>query len=45
MRSITEFADRNGICRTQVYKEIQAGRLVARKLGRACSSLPKMSES
>ena len=34
MLSITEFATRNRICRTQVYHEIRAGRLVARKLGR-----------
>lgn len=30
-----EFCAQFGICRTQLWKEISAGRLAARKLGRA----------
>jgi hypothetical protein len=32
--SILSFAERNGIGESTVYKEIKAGRLVARKIGR-----------
>ena len=32
--SISTFAERNGIGQSTAYKEIKAGRLVARKIGR-----------
>lgn len=33
MLSIIEFSERNGICRSKIYEEIKAGRLVAVKVG------------
>src|SRR5262249_25568159 len=32
--SVDEIAGRNDLCRESIYKEIRAGRLIARKLGR-----------
>ena len=39
--SIPQFAARNGICRTQVYHELNSGRLTARKVGRRVLITPE----
>lgn len=33
MLSIVEFSERNCICRSKIYEEIKAGRLIAVKVG------------
>jgi hypothetical protein len=40
IHSVASFAERNEISETTTYKEINAGRLVARKIGRRTVILP-----